>query len=143
MPKLRDLHQYDDIIHLPRHSSPTRAPMPQANRAAQFMPFAALTGYDDAVKEEARLTEQKIELDDDALQQLNERLWALQAMLPDAPEIQVTYFVADPQKLGGAYRQLSGRIKRIDPAGGRLVLRGGAVIPFDNILRIESAAFRS
>ena len=141
MKGVQDTHQYDDIMGLPRPRSTRHAPMPLANRAAQFMPFAALTGYEAAVREEARLTDRKIPLDDDALTQLNARLEVIDGLLPEAPDVTVTYFVPDPRKQGGAYRSLSGRVRRIDPVAGRLIMRGGAAIPLGDIWRIESELF--
>ena len=142
MKGVQDTHQYDDIIGLPRPRSNRRAPMPLANRAAQFMPFAALTGYEAAVREEARLTDRKIALDDDALTQLNARLEVIDGLLPEAPDVTVTYFVPDPRKQGGAYRSLSGRVRRIDPVAGQLIMRGGTAIPLGDIQRIESDLFQ-
>lgn len=142
MDQPQDARRYDDILALPRHQSRKHRPMPLADRAAQFMPFAALTGYDAAVREEARLTNRQIELDEEALALLNERLQQLDALLPDAPEVLVTYFVADASKAGGAYTSLSGRVKRIDPVDGSLILQGGRRIPLGDIWSIESDAFR-
>ena len=137
-----DTRRYEDILRLPHHSSLRHPAMPRENRAAQFMPFAALTGYDAAVNEEARLTDRKMELDDEALAALNERLRMLSEMLPDAPEVMVTYFVADRKKAGGAYVSLFGRVKRIDPAQGKLIMRDGSVIPLGDIWSVESDMFR-
>ena len=136
MERSPDTRQYEDILFLPNHRSDRHPAMPRTDRAAQFMPFAALTGYDAAVREEARLTDQKAELDDEALAVLNERLRMLDEMLPDAPEITVTYFAADRKKAGGAYRSLSGRVKRIDPVEGKLIMRGGTSIPLGDIWSI-------
>ena len=86
-----DARRYEDILRLPHHSSLRHPAMPRESRAAQFMPFAALTGYEAAVNEEARLTDRKMELDDEALTALNERLRMLSEMLPDAPEVTVTW----------------------------------------------------
>ena len=137
-----DLRRYEDIMRLPHHCSLRHPAMPRENRAAQFMPFAALTGYEAAVSEEARLTDRKMELDDEALSALNERLRMLDEMLPDAPEVTVIYFVADRKKAGGAYVSLFGRVKRIDPTQGKLVMRDGTVILLGDIWSVEGDMFR-
>ena len=93
--------KYDDIINLPHPVSKTHAPMPRAQRAAQFSPFAALTGYDDAVRETARLTEARVELDRDALDALDRALHALEERIAAdkvRPEAQIRYFIPDERK---------------------------------------------
>ena len=137
-----DRGRYEDILRMPHHCSLRHPAMPRENRAAQFMPFAALTGYEAAVSEEARLTDRKMELDDEALAALNERLWMLSEMLPDAPEVTVTYFVADRKKAGGAYTSLFGRVKRVDPAQGILIMRDGTVIPLGDIWSVACEAWK-
>ena len=94
-------NRYDDIISLPHHQSKTRPHMPLIDRAAQFSPFAALTGYDDAVKETARQTERKAELSEEMQACLQEKLQILQAQIPTKPEAILTYFEADEKKAGG------------------------------------------
>ncbi|MCD8005221.1 MAG: hypothetical protein LUE91_06155, partial [Oscillospiraceae bacterium] len=96
-------HDYSDIINLPHHVSATRPHMSMHDRAAQFSPFAALTGYDAAVKETARLTDQRAELDDDMKEKLSERINLLQENLAAAPAVEITYFIPDERKEGGAY----------------------------------------
>ena len=96
-------HKYDDIINLPHHTSPTRPRMTMIDRAAQFSPFAALTGYDAAVKETARLTENRIELDEYEKSALNDRLQIVQERLSDTPVISIKYLVPDERKSGCAY----------------------------------------
>ena len=95
------MYQYEDIINLPHHVSTTRPQMPMSDRAAQFSPFAALTGYDAAIKETGRLTDTKIELDDEELHNLNLKFQFLVEHLEDEPEVAVTYFKADERKAGG------------------------------------------
>ena len=107
-------NRYDDIISLPHHQSKTRPHMPLIDRAAQFSPFAALTGYDDAVKETARQTERKAELSEEMQACLQEKLQILQAQISTKPEAILTYFEADEKKAGGTYRTVQGEIKRID-----------------------------
>ena len=112
--KMQITNRYDDIISLPHHQSKTRPHMPLIDRAAQFSPFAALTGYDDAVKETARQTERKAELSEEMQACLQEKLQILQAQIPTKPEAILTYFEADEKKAGGTYRTIRGRVRRID-----------------------------
>lgn len=132
--------KYDDIINLPHPVSKTHAPMPRAQRAAQFSPFAALTGYDDAVRETARLTETRVELDRDALDALDRTLHALEERIAAdkvRPEAQIRYFVPDERKAGGRYVILRGAVKKIDEYSGVLLLTDGKKIPLGDILSIE------
>lgn len=131
-------HKYDDIIHLPHHVSETRARMPLIDRAAQFSPFAALTGYDTAVQETARLTDHELELDETQKELISAQLYLLQEQLDSDPEISVVYFVPDEKKAGGAYRTASGKIKKIDDYEQILLLRDGTAIPFARIYQIQS-----
>lgn len=133
--------EYEDIIHLPHHVSSKRPRMPMSDRAAQFSPFAALTGYDDAIRETGRLTEQKVHLDEEALATLNEKFHVLQEHLNESPEIQFTYFKADERKVGGTYITVSGIVKKIREYERKLILEDGSVIPIDDILEIESPIF--
>lgn len=133
--------EYDDIIHLPHHVSSKRPQMPMSDRAAQFSPFAALTGYDDAIQETGRLTEQKIELDEEALQELNERFNILQEHLCEQPEVRFTYFKPDERKEGGAYLTVSGVVRKIKLYEREILLQDGTIIPVDDILKMESSIF--
>src|SRR5574344_2002509 len=103
-------NNYEDIINLPHHQSVTRAHMSNYDRAAQFAPFAALTGYDDAVKETARLTDKKVELDEYSKDALNERLNMIQDAIDEQPEVSITYFLLDKKKSGGAYVTATDRV---------------------------------
>lgn len=131
-------NNYDDIINLPHYQSPNRAHMTNYDRAAQFSPFAALTGYDDAVSETARLTDRKIELDEYGLDKLNERLNWIQEHISEQPEIAVTYFVADKKKAGGSYQTVSGIVKRIDEYERLLLMQDGNKLPIEDILEINT-----
>lgn len=131
-------HSYDDIIHLPHHVSTTRPRMPIANRAAQFAPFAALSGYDAAVKETARLTDRQIELGESELAILDRKLQVLADHLAEQPEVAITYFQPDEKKAGGAYVIATGRVKKVDDFEGVIVLTSGERILFKRILEIES-----
>lgn len=124
---------YDDIIHLPHHVSQNHPQMPKHDRAAQFAPFAALTGYESAVGETARLTSERRELDPQEAEELNRRLTELAARLPDHPEVTVEYFVPDERKSGGAYVTVTGRVRHISVAEKTLVMEDGVVIPLDDI----------
>ena len=104
---------YDDIINLPRHVSEARPRMPVYDRAAQFSPFAALTGYEAAVAETGRLTDRKAELDEGEKESINERLNLIQENLDKRPEISVTYFVPDKKKAGGEYVTVPGIAKKL------------------------------
>lgn len=136
-------HQYDDIIDLPHHVSVTRPRMSMIDRAAQFSPFAALTGYDAAIKETGRLTNERIELTEDSRAVLDRKQQLLLDNLADHPEASVTYFVPDERKSGGAYVTVTGIVKKVDDYQRLLILTDGTKIPLDEILDMESELFRS
>lgn len=131
---------YSDIINLPRHVSPTRHPMSMRDRAAQFSPFAALTGYDRCISEEARLTDSKKELTEEEKQEIEQRLQILDNS-EGSPLIRVTYFKADDKKSGGGYETVSGEFKRVDLYQRTLNLRSGEKIAIEDILDIEGEVF--
>ena len=149
--KMQITNRYDDIISLPHHQSKTRPHMPLIDRAAQFSQFAALTGYDDAVKETARQTDRKAELSEEMQACLQEKLQILKARLRTNPEAVLTYFEADEKKAGGTYRTIRGRVRRIDEYRRVIVLleeereRGNGVpeierrkeIPLEDLCGIE------
>ena len=130
-------HEYDDIINLPHHVSEVHPHMPMLSRAAQFAPFAALTGYDAAIAETARLTDTKRELSEEQQEAIGRQLHALQARLKSDPQLRVTYFVPDSRKAGGAYKTVAGAAKKVDETRGVLEMRSGITIPFDAIIRLE------
>ncbi len=132
--------KYDDIIDLPHHVSPTRPHMPMPDRAAQFMPFRALTGYEDTVRETARLTEERPALTEEEKAVIDGKLQLLAEKLSDQPQVTLTYFRPDRKKAGGAYVTLTGRLKKIDSHGGALVLAGGERILLKDILDIQIIA---
>lgn len=134
-------HQYDDIIDLPHHTSPTRPRMPMENRAAQFSPFAALSGYGAAIKETARLTDERIDLDEDSKMLLNEKLRILAQRISERPTATITYFQPDERKAGGAYISVTGQIKRIDEYQRTVILSDRTAILIDQIYEIESGLF--
>lgn len=130
----RDMGKYDDMINMPR-PEPVRARMDELSRAAQFAPFAALTGYDEAVGETARLVDEKIELSEDERAYLDEQTKKIRE-IPER-EIAVTYFIADKRKSGGAYLTARGFVKKIDEIERVLVLTSGEEIPLDDIFDID------
>lgn len=134
--------KYDKIINLPHHVSSTRPHMTMIDRAAQFSPFAALAGYDAAVKETARLTEQQIELDEYEKATLDQRILLLQDRLKELSEVTITYFIPDERKDGGKYVSITGAVKKIDTYEKQLVLVNKSKIPIGNILSIEGEVFR-
>ena len=133
--------QYNDIINLPHHVSSTRPQMPILDRAAQFAPFAALTGYDAAIKETGRLTDEKIELDEEALNILNMKYQILIDSLDDDPEVTFTYFKPDERKAGGAYVKVTGTVKKVDDFERLIVMQNGTKMPMDDILNIDGTIF--
>ena len=133
--------QYNDIINLPHHVSSTRPQMPILDRAAQFAPFAALTGYDAAIKETGRLTDEKIEMDEEALNILNMKYQILVDSLDDEPEVTFTYFKPDERKAGGAYVKVTGIVKKVDDFERLIVMQDGTKLPMDNILNIDGKIF--
>lgn len=132
-----DTSKYDDIIHLPHHVSKKHPRMSLLNRAAQFSPFAALTGHGAAIRETARLTDTFIELDEDQKEKLNEQLQKLQNTLEQNPEVMVTYFQPDQQKNGGTYVTIRGIIKKLDEYGRRILFADGTVVPMEMLFSIE------
>lgn len=135
------MNKYSDIINLPHHVSSKRLPMPMINRAAQFAPFAALSGYDAAIEESGRLTDGCIDLDESSKEALNERLQLVREIQDEEPEITVAYFQPDERKAGGAYLTASGRIKKIDEYQKAIMLADGMEIPFSRIYAISGAIF--
>lgn len=138
----KDNHKYDDIINLPHHTSPGRPRMSVLDRAAQFSPFAALTGYDTAVTETARLTDRRMELDEYEKAVLDERLQLLQKHLSEQPEVTITYFQPDERKAGGAYLSVAGSIKKIDNYARSVIMTDGVKIPIEEIVGLEMERIR-
>jgi hypothetical protein len=134
---------YEDIVNLPRPVSKKHPQPPISERASRFAPFAAITGYEEMVLEEARVTEEKIDLDECALILLDRKLNILQNHLSQSPEITVTYFLPDKKKNGGAYRTITGTAKRIDPYKKLLIMNDDGKIQIEDIYKLESKLFRS
>lgn len=134
---MADKNKYDDIINLPHHVSKKHPQMSMANRAAQFMPFQALTGYGAAVKETARLTDRRIELDEYEKAELDDKLnHILDSEEPT--QVAVTYFQPDERKEGGRYLNITGIIKKIDEYERVLVMEDKTVIPIDEVFEINT-----
>ena len=125
--------KYDEIMGLPHHVSKTRPQMPMSDCAAQFAPFAALTGYDSAIKETGRLTDERIELDEDALTALNMKYQFLMDALDEEPEIKITYFKPDERKAGGEYVSVIGAVKKVDDFERLITMQDGTGIPMDDV----------
>ena len=136
-----DPQRYDDIINLPRHVSLSRPQMAVSDRAAQFSPFAALAGHEAAIRETARLTDERAELDENAKAVLDEKLRMIQEMLPAHPEITVTYFQPDAKKSGGAYVSVTGRVKKLDLYRQCLLMEDGLRIPLGELYDMDGRIF--
>ncbi len=135
--------KYDDIIHLPHHVSKTRPQMKAIDRAAQFSPFAALTGHGAAVKETARLTDKRVELDEQMKDTLSHKLQIIEERFEDHPEIEITYFQPDVKKKGGFYVAAVGNIKKIDQYERLVIMTDGTIIPIDEIISIDGQIFEN
>lgn len=133
----REEQRYEDIIDLPHHVSKVHPQMSRHDRAAQFSPFAALTGHGAAIKETERLTQERIELDENSKQLLDEKLRLLQEQAGQHPMVTITYFQPDQKKTGGAYVEVTGNIKRIDEAERTIILSGGEEIGMGEVLEIR------
>ena len=134
--------KYDDILHLPHPTSKKHPRMPISDRAAIFSPFAALTGHAAASQETARLTDQKIELDEDTKAELDRRQAILLEHIAEQPEVTITWFCPDEKKSGGAYVVTAGRLKRVDETAGTLRLADGMTIALDEIVDLQSDLFQ-
>ena len=138
---LFESHEYDDIINLPHHKSDKHPHMDLYDRAAQFSPFAALTGFEAAIEETGRITDGRVELDEDEKAKLDLRFRkirkALEDKTADKPAVTLTYFQADLRKEGGAYITISGRIKKIDEDSRELLFEDGMRLKMDEVLALE------
>lgn len=134
--------KYDDIIGLPHPTSSKHPRMPISERAAIFSPFAALSGHSAALAETARLTDQRVELDEDTKAELDRRQAVLLEHIGEQPEVTVTWFQSDERKDGGAYVTVTGRLKKIDEVGRTLTLLDGTSIPLEDVAGLESDCFQ-
>ena len=137
-----DNHSYDDIINLPNLTSKNHPRMSLHDRAAQFAPFAALTGHDAAIKETARLMDERLELSDEIIMKLNDQLNMIRDNIGTEQEVSITYFVPDDKKAGGAYVTHSGVVKKIDKFKRKLIMQDETVIPIEQISEIQGEMFR-
>lgn len=135
--------KYDDIIHLPHHVSKSRPKMAALDRAAQFSPFSALSGYEAAIKEAARLTSERAELDESMKDILSDKLQVIAEKMKEEPEIAITYFKPDTKKKGGSYLTVSGFVKKIDEYNRAVVMTDGKIIPIDEIFGIDGKIFEN
>lgn len=124
---------YDDIIHLPHYEPKHHPRMPMAARAAQFAPFAALTGYDAAIRESGRLTDQWIDIGDSAQEELDRKMEELRSRLAGHPSVSVEYFLPDEHKSGGSYQTATGKVKLINEYERLIVFTDGKTIPIDRL----------
>lgn len=134
---------YEDIVNLPRHISKIHPQATMADRAARFSPFAAISGYEDMVKEAARVTEERIDITDATKELLNEKLNMIIEFLDEEPEVTITYFEPDKKKDGGAYISITGTVKRIDEYERIVLMSDDKKIRIDEIYAIESDLFYS
>ena len=129
---------YGDIMHLSRPVSTRHLPMSMHDRAAQFSPFAALTGYDAAIEETARLTDRQTELAESSKEALDKKIRTIQDEIDTMPEVTVTFFEPDLRKSGGAYRTITGRVKKIDDYEKSIVFQDGTTVKFSRLYSIDS-----
>ncbi len=132
---------YEDIINLPHHVSQKHPQMAIADRAAQFAPFSALTGYGEAVKETARRTQDRIEMSESMIEALNAKIQILSLLKDDCPQITVVYFKPDEKKSGGTYVSVCGKFRKIDPYDRLLIMDDGKEISIDMIVEIDAEIF--
>lgn len=134
---------YEDIVDLPHHVSRKHPQPTMADRAARFAPFAAITGYEEMVLEEARITDDRIELDENSKAALNEKLNMILEFIDEQPEVSITYFEPDMRKAGGAYITVIGTVKRIDEYEHLVIMTDGKKINIDDIYNLQSELFYS
>lgn len=134
--------KYDDIINLPYHKSDKRPHMSNYDRAAQFSPFSALTGHDLAIRETARLTDEKKDLDESQKEQINRKINCIQEHIKENPQITITYFLYDKYKNGGKYVKLTGKVKMIDEYQKVIKMVDNKIVSIEDIFDIESELFK-
>ena len=134
---------YEDIVDLPHHISKKHPQPTMADRAARFAPFAAITGYEEMVLEEARVTDERIEMDESSKAALNEKLNMILEFIDEQPEVSITYFEPDKRKAGGAYVTVTGTVKRIDEYEHLVIMTDGKKINIDDIYNLQGELFYS
>lgn len=138
---MNNIKNYENIIDLPHHTSDKHPRMSHENRAAQFSPFAALTGYNAEINETARLTDEKLELSEDRINDINTKLQIIMDNIDEYPEVTVEYFVPDEKKSGGSYIKIIGNIRRIDEHERILIMKDNHTVPIDDIYSIDGKIF--
>ena len=131
------MSKYDEIINIPHFDPVNHNRMSMTERAAQFSPFAALTGYSESVKETARLTKGKIELSEDIKYEIDMKLQLIEDHIKEKPEVSVLYFIKDKKKSGGDYNEFTGVIRRIDKVNGKIIFQDKKVIDLNDIIDIK------
>jgi len=140
---INNKNDYSDIINLPHPESRKHKRMSMHDRAAQFSPFAALTGHDDAIRETARLTDAYIDLDETMKAGLDEKLALILERLNEKPQVLITYFVQDEKKAGGSYEVAEGQIRKVDFYERVIVMEDRSKIKIDNVADVESDIFNN
>ena len=131
------MNEYDDIINLPHHQSTKHKHMSNYQRAAQFSPFAALTGYDAAIDETARLTDKKLDLSEEQTEFLNQQIQLIIKQLFEKPQVEITYFVPDERKSGGEYVTVTSNVRRVDDFNREIVFADGITVKIDDVWNIK------
>lgn len=135
----KDADRYEDIINLPHHRSSKRAHMSLHDRAAQFAPFAALTGHEEAIEETARLTDEEVILDENTIEKINQKLYDIVQHLPEKRNVVITYFRPDTLKQGGAYLTDVGSVNKVDEKAKKVFMDSGMAIDMEQIVEVEYA----
>ncbi len=133
---MNNQNKYNDIINLEHHISKIHKQMSLENRAVQFAPFSALTGYDEAIKETTRITQDRIELDEELKHTLNKKIICINNQISSNPKVTITYFIPDSKKLGGKYQTITGNVRKIDKYNKIIMLINGLKIPIIEIIDI-------
>lgn len=136
-----EINKYEDIINFPHHVSKRHPQMSMEARAAQFAPFAALTGYSDAIKETGRLTEERIEIDEELKTIIDCKLQIIQDKIQLKPKVTITYFLPDNKKSGGEYLTIVGNVKNIDMYNQVIKFTDNTIIPIDEIIEVNGDIF--
>ena len=136
------MSKYDDMLNMEHHVSKLHAPMSMTNRAAQFAPFAALTGYDEAVRETGRLTDRRAELDENEKEEINNKLLMLQDCIDEHHTVTITYFVPDKNKQGGKYETVTSAVKKLNVIDRCLIMDNGTNVEINEITDITGEIFK-
>ena len=137
------IEKYIDIINMPHHVSKNHPRMSRYERAAQFAPFAALTGYEDIIKEEGRLTDNRIEINEEAKHILDMKMNVLMNSINNIPLVSITYFVPDERKSGGEYVTVDEKVKKIDVLKQHIITEEGTVVPVEEIVDMQGEIFKN